>query len=250
MGLHHSRQCGLSMGFFGKLETSDHHSELDGKPDAKKLDFCDERSSVMFYKQNGERKSTALQLLEENLEAATDNDVSERRELNGVQRLSFKQEFIPLGCTENIENKRKTFSRRNVGKFLHLLIMMMDDSTMFQEEQIQNRSMGQLENELCLKCFPHGQSTLVRKFVAEQILENWLKTFLTYVENYSLDVDTIMEAELNELKHFGNVPFKGSKERESIDCTECWTLLMKFVIIGKNTSLNVKIVLEIFCCLM
>ena len=37
--------------------------------------------------------------------------------------------------------------------------MMMVDSTTFQEEQIQNRIMGRLENEFCLTCLLRGQST-------------------------------------------------------------------------------------------
>ena len=31
------------------------------------------------------------------------------------------------------------------------------------------------------------------KYVPKQILENWLKTFLTYLEIYTLDIEVIME---------------------------------------------------------
>ena len=55
--------------------------------------------------------------------------------------------------------------------------MMMDDSTIFQEEQIQNRIMEILENEPFLTCLFLGQSTSTRNFVAEQILGNWLEVY-------------------------------------------------------------------------
>ena len=58
------------------------------------------------------------------------------------------------------------------------------------------------------------------------------------METYSLDVDAIMEAKLTELMRFGIVPFKGSRESN-----ECWTLLIKFVIIGKTTTSNEKTVI-------
>ena len=86
--------------------------------------------------------------------------------------------------------------------------------------------------------------------VAEQILGNWLKTFLTYLEIYCLDVEVMMEVELNELKHFCITPFEGSKEKQSIELNECRTLMMKFVIFGKTMTSNGTTVLEIFCCVM
>ena len=132
---------------------------------------------MTLYKQKRKRNSTELQLLEENLDVPMENDVSESREQNLVQQSKYKS--IPVGCSDDTENKRKNFRRRNAENTLYILLMMMDDSTMFQEEQIQNRIMGRLENEFCLTCLPHGQSILMRKCVAEQILENWLKTFLT-----------------------------------------------------------------------
>ena len=182
-------------GSFGKLEVFDDLSESDRSIDDKKLVFCDERGSRTFYKQNAKRISTALQLLEENSDVATENDLLESRPQNIPQLLSSTYKSIPMGCIEITEHKGRNFPCRNVGSSLYLLNMMMDDLTMFQEEQIQNKVMGRLENEFCLICPPHGQSILMKKCVAEQILENWLRTFLTYLEFYSLDVDAIMEAE-------------------------------------------------------
>ena len=148
-----------------------------------------------------------------------------------------------MGCTEITEHKGRNSSCRNVGSSLYLLIMMMDDSTMFQEEHNQKNIMGRLENEFCLTCLPHGESVLLRKCLAEQTLGNWLKTFSTHLEIYSSDVDPIMEAKVKRLKHLGNVPFKGSREGKSIERNQCWTLLMKFVIIGKTTTSNEKTVI-------
>ena len=54
---------------------------------------------------------------------------------------------------------------------------------------------------------PRRQSTSMRNSETKQILENWLPTTLTDLKFHSLDVDASMEAKLNELKHFGNVPF-------------------------------------------
>ena len=71
-------------------------------------------------------------------------------EQNVAQQLSLKRELLPIECTENTETKRKNFSRRNGGKSLYLLIMMLDDSTAFHEEQIQSRNMEGSENELVL----------------------------------------------------------------------------------------------------
>ena len=88
---------------FGKLEVSDHHSAL-GKPDDKKLKFCDERSSVTLYKQKQKRNSTAEQLLEENFDVATKNVVSVSKE-----QLSSQQKYF---CTDNIEHKGKNFRSR------------------------------------------------------------------------------------------------------------------------------------------
>ena len=89
---------------------------------------------------------------------------------------------------------------------------------------------------------PHGQSILMRKCVAEQILENWLKSFLTYLEIYSLDADANLKAELNELKQIYITDFKGSREKQLVELKDCWTLMMKFEIIGKTTTPNEKTV--------
>ena len=147
---------GTQYGSIGKLEVSDDLLEPDRNLDEKKLEFCGERSSVMLYKQKRKRNFTALQLLGENSDVATENDVSESRELNVVQRLSLKHKSISIGCTENNENKRKTFSRGNVGNSLYLLMMVIDDSTTSFERQIECLSMDRLENEISLTYILHS----------------------------------------------------------------------------------------------
>ena len=229
---------GTQYGSIGKLEVSDDLSEPCTNPDDNKFVFCGERSSVTLYKQQRKRNSTALQLLGENVDEATKNDVSLSKELNVVQRLSLKHKSIPIGYTENIEHKEKNSSRCNVGNSLYLLVMMMDDSKIAAERQIESLSMEQLENELTLIYLPRGQSTLMRNNVAEQILGIWLKTFSTYLEIYSLDVEVIMEVELNGLKHFGNDFFEGSQEKQLVELNECWTSTIKFGIIGKTITSN------------
>ena len=87
---------------FGELEVSHELSEPRRNPDDKKLGFCGERSSVTLYKQNGERNSISLQLLGENSDVTTENDVSESREQNVVQQLISKYRSIAIECTENI----------------------------------------------------------------------------------------------------------------------------------------------------
>ena len=104
----------------------------------------------------------ALQLPGENTNVATKNEVSISKEQNVAQRLSSEHKSPPIGCTENTENKGKSFSCRNVGNSFYILIMMMEDSTTFQEEQIQNRIMGRLENNLLLINLHRNQSTLIR----------------------------------------------------------------------------------------
>ena len=52
-----------------------------------------------------------------------------------------------------------------------------------------------------------------------------------------------MEVELNEMKHSCTMPFKGSKERKLIEHNKCWTLMMKFLIIGETMTSNAKTVL-------
>ena len=185
-------------GFFGKLKVFDDHSEPNRNPDVKKSEFCGETSSVTFFKQNGKRNSKAWQLLRENSDVATNNYVSVRKKQNVAQRLSSKYKSLPIRCTENAEHKGKMYSCRNVEMSLHLLIMMMDDSTTIQEEQIQNRIMERLENERSLTYLPHGQSTLKMKCLANQILGKWLEIFSTYLRIYSLDVEVTMEVELNQ----------------------------------------------------
>ena len=157
-------------GSFGKLEVSADLSEPVRNLDEKKLKFCSERSTVNLYKQKRKQNSTALQLFGENSDVATKNDVSVSKEQNAAQRLSSEHKSPPIGCKENIEHKEKNSSRRNVGNSLYLLMMIMDDSIISSERQIESLSMERLENELSLTYLPRGHSTLMRKYVAEQIL--------------------------------------------------------------------------------
>ena len=93
-------------------------------------------------------------------------------------------------------------------------MMIMDDSIISSERQIESLSMERLENELSLTYLPCGQSTLMRKYVAEQILGNCMETFGNpHLEIFSLDVEVIMEVELNVLKQFCIIPVKGSREK-------------------------------------
>ena len=189
-------------GSFGKLEVFADLSEPVRNLDEKKLKFCSERSTVNLYKQKRKQNSTALQLFGENSDVATKNDVSVSKEQNAAQRLNSEHKSPPIGCKENIEHKEKNSSRRNVGNSLYLLVVMMDDSIISSERQIESLSMERLENELSLTYLPRGQSTLMRKYVAEQILGNCMETFSTHLEIFSLDVEVIMEVELNVLKQF------------------------------------------------
>ena len=225
-------------GSFGKLEVFADLSEPVRNLDEKKLKFCSERSTVNLYKQKRKQNSTALQLFGENSDVATKNDVPVSKEQNAAQRLSSPYKSPPIGCKESIEHKRKNSSRRNVGNSLYLLMMMMDDSIISPERQIESLSMERLENELSLPYLPCGQSTLMREYVAEQILGNCLKTFSTYMEMYSLDVEIILEVELNVLKQFCIIPVKGSREKELVEHKKCRTLTIKFGIIGKTITSN------------
>ena len=137
-------------GSFGKLQVSDNLSEPVSNLDDRKLEFCSERSSEKLYKQKRKPNSTALQLLGENWDVATKNEVSESKEQNVSQRLSLKHKSLPIGCTENTKNKGKDFSRRNVEKSLYLWMMMMDVSRISHERQIDCLSMKRLENQFCL----------------------------------------------------------------------------------------------------
>ena len=220
-------------GSFGKLEVFADLSEPVRNLDEKKLKFCSERSTVKLYKQKRKRNSTALQLFGENSDVTTKNDVSVSKEQNAMQRLSSQHKSPPIGCKENIEHKEKNSSRRNVGNSLYLLVMMMDDSIISSERQIESLSMERLENELSLTYLPRGQSTLMRKYVAEQILGNCMETFSTHLEICSLDVEVIMEVELNVLKQFCIMPVKGSREKELVEHNKCRTLMTKVGMMGK-----------------
>ena len=199
-------------GSFGKLEVSADLSGPDRNLDEKKLKICGERSTVKLCKQKRKQNSTALQLFGENSDVATKNDVSVSKEQNAALRLSSQPKYPPIGSKESIEHEGKISSRRNVGNSLYLLVMMMDDSIISSDRQIESLSMERLENILSLTYLPRGQSTSMRKYLAEQILGNYLETFSTYLEIYSLDVEVIMEVELNVLKQFCIILFEGSKE--------------------------------------
>ena len=164
-----------------------------------------------------------------------------------MQLLSSKYKSIPVGCTAITEHKGRNFSCRNVGSSLYLLIMMMDDSTTLQDEQIQNRIMERSENDLVLTYLPRSQSTLMTKGVAKQILGNWLEKLLTYLEIYSFDVEVIMEVELNAPKHFCNVLFEGSKEKQLTELSECQLLIMMCVTIGKIANEKTVIGIILLC---
>ena len=114
--------------------------------------------------------------------------------------------------------------------------MMMDNSILSHERQIECFSMERSKNELTLTYLRRSQSTLMRKCVAEQTLGNRLEIFSIYLEIYSLDVEVTVGAEINELKLFRNVTFKGSKEKQLIELNECLTVTMKFGIIGKTMT--------------
>ena len=228
----------VQYGRFGKLEVSADLSEPVRNLDEKKLKFGSERSTVNLYKQKRKQNSTALQLFGENSNVATENDVSESRVLNVVQRLSLKLNSPPIGCKENIEHEGKNSSRSNVGNFLHLLVMMMDDSIISHERQIDCLNMKRLENELSLTYLPRRQSTLMRKYVAEQILGNCMETFSTHLEIFSLDVEVIMEVELNVLKQFCIIPVKSSREKELVEHNKCRTLMTKIGMMGKTITSN------------
>ena len=225
-------------GSFGKLEVFADLSEPVRNLDEKKLKFCSERSTVNLYKQNRKQNSTALQLFGENSDVATKNDVSVSKEQNAAQRLSSPYKSPPIGCKENIEHEGKNSSRSNVGNFLHLLVMMMDDSIISHERQIDCLNMKRLENELSLTYLPRRQSTLMRKYVAEQILGNCMETFSTHLEIFSLDVEVIMEVELNVLKQFCIIPVKSSREKELVEHNKCRTLMTKIGMMGKTITSN------------
>ena len=169
-------------GTFGKLEVSYDLVEPRRNPDAKKLEFCGERSWVTFYKHKRKRNSKALQLLEENMDVDTEYDVSEGKKQNEAQQLSSERKFF-FRCRKNTENKRENFNGRNVGNSLYLLIMIIVDSSTFQELQIQIKIMEILENEISLTYLPRGQSMLMMNCEAKQILGNWLEMFSTYSGN-------------------------------------------------------------------
>ena len=119
-----------------------------------------------------------------------------------------------------------------------------------QEDWIQYRIMERLENELSLTYLSRGQSMLMMKCVAEQILGNWLEILSTYIETYLLNFEVMMEAELNEFRHARNSTCKCSKEKQVIEFKDCLTLMMKLGIIGKAMTWYEETVNGTFCCVM
>ena len=97
----------VQYGRFGKLEVSHDFWEPVRNPDEKKLEFCGDRSSVTLYKQERKPNSTALQLLGENWNVATKNDLPEKKKQNAAQRLSSQLKSPPIGCKESLEHKGK-----------------------------------------------------------------------------------------------------------------------------------------------
>ena len=123
-------------------------------------------------KQKRKRNSKELQLLGENTDVARENDVPVNKEQNIAHRLSSKHKFIPIGCIENTGNKKKNFRRSNVENSLFLLMMMMTvELILSYERQIECLSRERLKNEPSLNNLPHGQSTLITKRVAQQVLK-------------------------------------------------------------------------------
>ena len=108
--------------------------------------------------------------------------MSEGKKQNEAQQLSSERKFF-FSCTKNTENKRENFNCRNVGNSLYLLIMIIVDSSTFQELQIQIKNMEILENEISLTYLPRGQSILMMNCEAKQTLGNWLEMFSTYSGN-------------------------------------------------------------------
>ena len=86
--------------------------------------------------------------------------------------------------------------------------------------------MERIRNELSLTYLLHGQSALMTKCVAGQILGKLLEIISIYLEIYSLDIEPILEAELNEQMHVCTMPFKGSKERQLIELNEYRSLII------------------------
>ena len=110
---------------------------------------------------------------------------------------------------------------------------------------------GKIRERTLFDIYPRGQSIMMTKCVAEQILGKRLEKISIYPENYPLDIEAFKEVELNDLKHFCIIPFESSKEKQPIEFNVNWTLSTKFVIIGKTLTSNERTVfLEIFGCVM
>ena len=92
-------------GSFDKLEASHDLWDTDKNPYVKKVVFRVERSSLTLYKQKRKRNSTALQLLGEISDVATENDVSESREQNVVQQWRSKRRLFSIGFTDDTEKE-------------------------------------------------------------------------------------------------------------------------------------------------
>ena len=86
--------------------------------------------------------------------------------------------------------------------------------------------------------------------VAEQILANWLEIFSTYMEIHSLDVEVVLRAEINELKHLRSVLCRGPKEKQLIEFNEYGTLTMKYGIVERTMTSNEETKEVIYGCVM
>ena len=95
---------------FGEFEVLDDLPEPDRNPEAKKLGFCGERSSVMLYKQIAKLQIIAITGRKLNSDVATENDVSETKGQNVARQLSSKRKHLSIGYTENTEIEGKKFS--------------------------------------------------------------------------------------------------------------------------------------------
>ena len=114
--------------------------------------------------------------------------------------------------------------------------MMMDDSTTFQEEQIQKQGCGKIRERTFFDMSPPRSVNVEDELCSrEKIVKP---------AGDVLDVEVFMEVDLIELNDFCIIPFKGSKGKQSIDLNDFRTSMMKFVIIGKTMTSNGKIFWE------
>ena len=109
----------------------------------------------------------------------------------------------------------------------------MDDSTTFQEEQIQKQGCGKIRERTFFD-MSSPRSVNVEDELCSR--EKFVKP-----AGDILDVEVFIEVDLTELNDFCITPFKGLKGKQSIDLNDFRTSMMKFVIIGKTMTSNGKI---------